>query len=423
MVVASKIGRDAEDVGRGGRCFLFLQGPHGPFFPLLGAALERGGHRVVRVNFNGGDAGIWRSGIDYHGTLGGWPNHLRRLLRLHRVTDLVLYGDGRPLHAAAISVARSQGVRVHVFEEGYLRPDWVTLERDGVNGYSTLPRHPEPYRAMARELAPLPDNPPLPSISVQREWSALWYYLDIALNHWRFPFYRSHRATNPLREMVAYLRRAALRKSRRRLSLADEWRMQGKPFFLFPLQLNSDFQIVQHSPFKGMEPAIRHVLNSFARHAPPDVMLAIKEHPLDLGVIDWRRVVERLARSMGLAHRVAFLEHGDLQALVKRSRGMVTVNSTSGTLALTAGKPVKVLGNAVYDMACITDQQSLDTFWCAPVAPDAISYDAFCRVLGERCLLPGAFLNRRELPALIEAATIRLLAQDVEVTAPASRQT
>jgi capsular polysaccharide export protein len=41
------------------RRFLFLQGPPGPFFRLLGAALATRGHGVLRVNLNGGDAHDW----------------------------------------------------------------------------------------------------------------------------------------------------------------------------------------------------------------------------------------------------------------------------------------------------------------------------------------------------------------------------
>ena len=31
-----------------------------------------------------------------------------------------------------------RGLRIHVFEEGYMRPYWVTYERGGTNGHSRL---------------------------------------------------------------------------------------------------------------------------------------------------------------------------------------------------------------------------------------------------------------------------------------------
>ena len=66
------------------------------------------------------------------------PEAFETLLREKSITDIVLYGDTRPIHAHAIDRARDLGVRIHVFEEGYLRPYWVTYERDGSTGHSKL---------------------------------------------------------------------------------------------------------------------------------------------------------------------------------------------------------------------------------------------------------------------------------------------
>jgi capsular polysaccharide export protein len=171
-----------------------------------------------------------------------------------------------------------------------------------------------------------------------------------------------------------------------------------------------------------MRPAIETVMRSFARHAPANTMLAIKEHPLDSGLKDWRTVVTEIAGSLGIGERIAFLEQGDLLKLVNGSRGMVTVNSTSGTLSLAAGRAVKVLGDAVYDIPGVTDQQPLDSFWLNPVAPDPTIYDAFHRVLANRCLLHGAFLSNAGIDLLVSAAMTRLTeAGPVDLAVPVAR--
>ena len=123
------------------KAFLFLQGPHGPFFRQLGRMLRQAGARVWRVGFNAGDAAFWwrdAGYIPFQGDITDWPDALATLLRERQITDLVLYGDTRPIHAEAIRQAKAAGVRIHVFEEGYLRPYWVTYERDGSNGHSRL---------------------------------------------------------------------------------------------------------------------------------------------------------------------------------------------------------------------------------------------------------------------------------------------
>ena len=41
------------------RMFLFLQGPHGPFFSKLAGALESYGHTTCQIGFNQGDKIFW----------------------------------------------------------------------------------------------------------------------------------------------------------------------------------------------------------------------------------------------------------------------------------------------------------------------------------------------------------------------------
>ena len=123
------------------RAFLFLQGPHGPFFRHLGRMLRKAGVPVWRIGFNAGDAAFWgrdEGYLPYRGDLAAWPETFCKAIKDHQITDIVLYGDTRPVHAVAVKEAQAAGLRIHVFEEGYLRPYWVTYERGGSNGYSRL---------------------------------------------------------------------------------------------------------------------------------------------------------------------------------------------------------------------------------------------------------------------------------------------
>ena len=125
------------------KTFLFLQGPHGPFFQRLARMVQHSGADVWRVGFNAGDKLFWRDRaryIAYKGDADSWPAYFKQLVTEKGVTDLVLYGDVRPIHAQAVAHAKQIGIRVHVFEEGYMRPYWVTYEREGSNGHSKLMR-------------------------------------------------------------------------------------------------------------------------------------------------------------------------------------------------------------------------------------------------------------------------------------------
>ena len=119
-----------------------LQGPMGPFFERLAGTLRAHGQQVWKVNFNAGDD--WFFGGDrvfqFRDPLDQWPACLRRLIAELRLDAIVLFGQSRRMHQMAIAEAQALGVTVFVFEEGYVRPDYVTLEVGGVNAASSLPR-------------------------------------------------------------------------------------------------------------------------------------------------------------------------------------------------------------------------------------------------------------------------------------------
>lgn len=391
------------------RRFLFLQGPPGPFFWLLSQELMERGHPVFRINFNGGDRIDWPGeAVNYRGAQSGWNRFVDRFIRDNRITDILLFGDCRPLHQAAHGMAKLRCLNVHVFEEGYIRPHWITMEPDGVNGHSRLSRNPQWLIEQAATLPPMPPEIKITASFRRRMRDALRYYVADCVNRWRFPLYRSHRPGSLLLEGLGWLLKfVRQRKNHNRNSRAVE-RVGSLPFFLFPLQLNSDYQIRTHSPFSSMYDATLYVMESFARFAPYETILVIKEHPLDCQFRSWYGFVKKHARRLGISDRVHHVAGGDLSRMARDCLGMVTVNSTSGTLGLRAGSPVFVLGSAIYDIEGITHQGKLDDFWADPQQPDPKIYNAFQRVLHARCLIPGGFASQSAVAILIRSTLIRL---------------
>lgn len=411
LTTAAQVDPGAAAPGPDKRTVLLLQGLMGPLFRRLGQGLIKAGHQVHKVNFNGGDRLFWRlpNGIDYRGTLEDWPAALERIIRKRGITDVALFGDCRAHHMPATELCRRLGVPVHVFEEGYVRPDWVTLELGGVNGHSSLPRDPAWYRETAAALPPVPPHSQVPSSFHRRATEGLAYNAADVLTRWHYPHWNNHRPWHPLVEAVGWARKLRRRKQDETLSVAVLHRLltSDQAYFLFPLQLDSDAQIRLHSGFAGIADALRLVLESFARDAPADVRLVVKEHPLDNGVRNWRQETADMAALFGVSERIDYLASGDIMPITRRARGMVTINSTSGTLALDIGVPVVALGQAIYDMADITFQGGLDAFWQTPVAPDAATFAAFRRVLIERCLIPGGFFSEEALDKVVRHAIRR----------------
>lgn len=398
------------------RSFLFLQGLASWFFDRLGRALAARGHAVHRVDFNGGDRLFWRlpGAVAYRGRVRDWPAFLDRLLTEKRVTDLVLFGDSRPLHRAAIAVTRKRDVRVHAVEEGYLRPGWIVFEDGGVNANSPLPRDPAWLRAEAERLPAWQDAPALPETFRRRAVEDVAYSLARLGTAPLFPHYRTHRLRHPLIEYAGWLRRLALmRRAERHAEQAiAQLDANRDPVFLFPLQLDGDAQIRVHAPAWATRPAIERVVASFAAHAPPHARLLIKLHPLDDGLVDWTRTIRAVAAGYGVPARLTTVDGGDLTRMLRRVAAVATVNSTVGMQALALGVPVIALGNALYDLPGLTHQGRLDDFWQAPTPPDPTLFDAFRRVLAARCMIQGGFFSDPGIRLGVIAAVARLEAAD-----------
>ena len=391
------------------RSFLFLQGPPGPLLHRLAETMRGRGIKVERINICAGDVVDWpEPATNFLGRFRDWPVFFDNFLKQHGVTDILLFGDCRPYHVTARRVADLRGVRTYVLEEGYLRPHWLTLELDGVNGYSRLNRDRDWFIEQASDLPPEPMLPPVTASFRRRLRDSARHYIAVHLKALTFPHYRTHRSDSPLLEALGWGRKYLFRKRNARAADRVIEQLEDKPFFLLPLQLSGDYQIRNHSPFPDMPAAVAYVIESFAGNAPKDAHLLFKAHPLDCSFINWSGFIRRRTKRLGVEDRVHFVDGGDLEDLADLSRGMICVNSTSGTLALAANTPVCTLGDAIYNVPGLTYQGHVDEFWTNPTPPEPGLYRAFRRVLVDRCLVRGGLASESAVDTLIESMTDKL---------------
>jgi capsular polysaccharide export protein len=388
------------------RRFLFLQGPHGPYFHRLGKMLQAAGAEVWRVGFNRGDRAFWPSAnfIPYRGTPDQWPTAFRALTAEKSITDIVLYGDTRPIHAAAVAAAKEAGLCVHVFEEGYLRPYWVTYERDGSNGHSRLMQMavPDMQKALEQLDMDLPDAPARWGDMRQHMfWGALYHWF-VLTGFWDYRNFRPHRSLTVGQEFWLYVKRLALLPFHRWERIVATFRIKhgGFPYHLVLLQLEHDASFQMHSPFKTMTEFLAVVMEGFAKGAAPHHHIVFKAHPLEDGRAPVAREIRRLARMHGVTARVHFVRGGKLAALLNHARSAVTVNSTAAQQVLWRGLPLKTFGTAVYAKPEFVSTQSLKDFFTLPTRPDSRAYRDYRHYLLETSQVPGGFYSsrgRREL--------------------------
>jgi capsular polysaccharide export protein len=379
------------------RTILFLQGPTSAFWRELGSAFATNGHRVLKINFNFGEQWYWRrlSAWNYRGRFRNWSRYLRRFIEAQSVTDIIYYADRLPYHVVASELASELGIKPFVVENGYLRPDWITLEREGMSAYSHFPSEPAKIRQIATQM-PKPD---LADQYIHRRFvedfhEANYHNIEF-LFRTHFPFYLSDRRTNSFVNLASGLRRSLHRKALNRHADAIIARLIGVkiPFFLVAMQTQDDYQIRDNSPYSGIGEMIEEVAASFAAHAAPFDNLVFKLHPHDNAMVNWSRSIAQTGVRYAINDRVHAIDGGSLDVLLAAAQGAVTVNSTVGLRALRAGCPVKALGAAIYDVPGLTHQGPLDSFWGRPDAVDRSLVDAFVRAINGTIQVKGSFYH------------------------------
>jgi len=399
------------------RHFLLLQGPHGPFFQQLGRMLTATGAEVWRIGFNAGDAAFWRRKerlITFTGQPDQWPITFRDILTDKQITDIVLYGDTRRIHAQAIEIAKQNGLTVHVFEEGYLRPFWATYERGGANGHSRIMGMDvvEMRAALASDGAETPEVP--------GHWGNLRQHVFYgALYHWFVMFrngayrnFRPHRSLGVAQEFRLHLKSLLLMPwhALDRILATVRIKWGGFPYHLALLQLEHDASFQDHSSFDTMSDFLRLVIKGFADGAPAHHHLVFKAHPLEDGRVPIPSDIRALAREFGIRGRVHFVRGGKLASLLNHARSVVTVNSTAAQQALWRGLPLKAFGTAVYSKPEFVSQQNLADFFQHPTRPDIAAYRDYRQFLLETSQLPGGFYAARGRRQLLRRVVDMMLA-------------
>lgn len=380
-----------------GKNILLLQGPVGPFFRRFATDLRRQGATVHAINFNGGD---WlfngKDAINFRSHPREWRSFFENLLNDLDIDIVFLFGDCRPIHIVAHQIATQYGVQIGVFEEGYVRPNFITLEKNGVNNHSSAAREAQFY--FSQKAIPTPKEKQVGYAFPQMmTWAFLYYVCSLLLKPF-FWHYRHHRRLHIVEGYIwtrSFLRKAYYRITERNMQKKLTTTL-SKQYFLLPLQVYNDAQIHTHSDFATVETFIRHVVTSFSKHAPLGTHLVIKHHPMDRGYNDYSNWLQQLEFLYDLSGRVHYIHDQHLPSLLDHAIGTVVVNSTVGLSALLHGSPLKVCGRAMYDFKGLTYQGTLDEFWreAPDEKVDGKLFDSFRNYLIATTQINGNFYKR-----------------------------
>lgn len=406
-----------------GKRVLFLQGPVGPFFWNLAKDLRSKGAEVFKFNFNAGDWLFYPRGAhSFKGHLSEWAPQLGAFMREQQIDVVLLFGDCRPVHACVRGLAQELGCTLGVFEEGYLRPNYVTFEPVGVNGNSVFAQSLGPWlvqQALQQKTEQKTEGgsqqPKAKPVGNAFWHSAMWgmaYFFAAWLGQFTWNNALHHRRMSIFDSPWWWLS-----FGRKFWYKIKEWGIErllctekSDQFFLIPLQVYNDAQITVHSDFDSVCNFADYVMRSFAKalaiersegvpsggQSIRDAILVFKHHPMDRGHRNYGWALKRLTQRYGLHGKVLYIHDQHLPSLLKATRGVVVVNSTVGLSALGHGAPVKVCGTALYDIPGLTFQGHLRQFWhfAQQAVPDAQELERYKHALIRRTQLNGNFYRK-----------------------------
>ena len=403
--------------------FFFIGAPFGPFFRGLVKEIERRGGVVWRAVSHGGEIldTPRRCRIPFTGQSEDWPAFVRNVLVKRKIDAVVTFNDTLPRHREALDAAERLGRHSFVLENGYLRPHWVTLERDGVNGFSRLPRDPAVYLEPAYRDAETGDHQRFEArlrrhvINTMRHFAAAVAAAPVVGFN---PRYYGH---SIFRQAAGYAGEYAWRLTHDespKLCAVSALAAEGRRVFLSLMQKPGDGQLVVHSRHGGNEAFLREVLTSFAANAPEDAILVIKQHPLDYAVERSHAFAGSMVRELGLEGRAFYLRKTSIDRIMPLADGVLTINSTAGLASIIDDKPVICLGRSFYDIEGLTFQGSVDAFWRDAHPPDPHLVRGFVAFLKATSQINGGFHSRDGLALLTPRLADRLVSGAERATVP-----
>jgi capsular polysaccharide export protein len=378
-----------------GNC-LFLIGPIGTFFARLSNFLEKNNVQTYKILFPLYEYGFPKSRlIKFHQDIYLFKNYLKKILIEKEIKHIFMYGNVLIPHREALALVEELKkeeihVKTHIFELGYLRPNFVTLEDKGINYSSGLIKSREFYlKQESYKFFPIPKKHA--RFRIRKIWKSISF-----INH-SFKNYKIVNKEHKLQPKPIYIWyqiKGFFLKYYFRLS---EYKLKKKcfyenKFFIVILQVSTDSQIKEGSEIKDNEKFIYKVIKNFAK-ANQNINLVFKHHPRDRGYTNYLNQIEKFSKEFGVYKKVFYIHDYFLSKIFKNPncKGTVLINSTVGYQSLYHSVPVKSLGITPYNIEGLSDQRDLISFFKNPSIVDRLLLNKFYKYVLENSQINGNF--------------------------------
>ena len=378
-----------------GNC-LFLVGPIGTFFARLSNYFENNNIKTYKISFPLYEYGFPQSKlIKYEQDINGFKSFLRETIFNYEIKHIFMYGNVLIPHKKALDLVRElklegKYINTHIFELGYLRPNFVTLEDEGINFNSSLIKSREFYlKQEPYSVLPLPKKHA--RLRIRKIWKTISF-----INH-SFKNYKIVEKEHKLQPKPIYIWYQIKGFFLKYFYFFTEYKLKNyflrKKYFLVILQVSTDSQLTEGSDFKDNEKFIYKVIKDFSEAKRNDLNLVFKHHPRDRGYNNYRNKIKKISKELGVFDKVFYFHDYYLSKLYRNSncKGTVLINSTVGYQSLYHSVPVKALGITPYNIEGLSDQEDLVSFFKNPSIVDRLLFKKFYKYILENSQINGNF--------------------------------
>jgi len=270
----------------------------------------------------------------------------RDYIRKNHIDIVMMHNDLRWQHALTIEVCNELNILYLITERGIFRPNTLTIDFKGVNGYSSLPKDKAFYKEYTPKSKEFHHN--YKTGKIVHTKTNLKFILFIILNKIGDFWGWNSTVKNKNYSLTHYLH-LFIRQKFFKVKATMHQTLPQRYLFI-PLQLSTDTQILIHSKFKNIQEFISTVENDFYTLNNKNIKLVFKIHPMERGMVKYL-----------FDERSMLVENGTNE-LIRKSEAIVIINSTVGFEAIKNYKKVIVLGEAFFKIEDIVVCSSKENF-------------------------------------------------------------
>ena len=379
-----------------GNC-LFLVGPIGTFFARLANYLENNNIKTYKISFPLYEYGFPKSRLIYYSKdINSFKESLKKIIITKEIKHIFMYGNVLIPHRQALDLVKElegedNKINTHIFELGYLRPNFVTLENKGINYESAFIKSKKFYLKQDSYKS-FPIAKKYARFRIRKIWKFITF-----INH-SFKNYKIVDFEHKLQPKPIYLwfqLKGFFLKYYFRLT---EYKLKRKcfyekNFFIVILQVSTDSQLMKGSNIKDNKKFIYEVIKDFGEANLANCNLVFKHHPRDRGYTNYSKEIKKISKKFGVQKNVFYIHDYFLSKLFQNlnCKGTVLINSTVGYQSLYHSIPLKSLGISPFNIEGLSDQKDLVSFFKNPSVVDKKLFNKFYKYLLENSQINGNF--------------------------------